>query len=114
MNTIQRIAKNTGVLLVSQIVSYILGFFFVIYTARYLGAEGFGILSFALAFTGIFGIFADLGLRQLTVRAVARDKSQAGASTASKLLKRHINVNLQCYQNANKKGFYNAFLYVNI
>ena len=48
------------------------------YTARYLGAEGFGILSFALAFSGIFGIFSDLGLRTLTVREVARDKSLAG------------------------------------
>ena len=57
MNTIQRIAKNTGVLLFAQIASYILGFFFVMYTARYLGAEGFGILSFALAFTGIFSVF---------------------------------------------------------
>ncbi|PXF61270.1 MAG: flippase [Candidatus Methanogaster sp.] len=78
MNTVQRIAKNTGVLLASQVVSYALGFFFIMYTARYLGAAGFGVLSFALAFTGIFGVFADLGLRQLTVREVARDKSLAG------------------------------------
>ena len=77
MNTVQRIAKNTGVLLVSQIASYILGFFFVMYTARYLGAGGFGILSFALAFTGIFGVFSDLGLSTLTVREVARDKTLA-------------------------------------
>ena len=47
------------------------------YTARYLGAEGFGILSFALAFTGIFGVFTNLGLSTLTVREVARDKSLA-------------------------------------
>ena len=77
MNTVQRIAKNTGVLLISQIASYIIGFFFIVYTARYLGAEGFGILSFALAFTGIFGVFSDLGLSTLTVREVARDKSLA-------------------------------------
>lgn len=77
MNTVQRIAKNTGVLLVSRIASYTLGFFFIMYTARYLGAEGFGILSFALAFTGIFGVFSDLGLSTLTVREVARDKSLA-------------------------------------
>jgi len=77
MNTIQRIAKNTGVLLISQIASYILGFFYIMYTARYLGAEGFGILSFALAFTGIFGVFSDLGLQQLTIREVARDRSLA-------------------------------------
>jgi hypothetical protein len=34
MNTVQRIAKNTGVLLASQIASYILGFFFIIQTLR--------------------------------------------------------------------------------
>jgi len=77
MNTIQRIAKNTSVLLVSQILSYIIAFFFNMYTARYLGAEGFGILSFAIAFTAIFGVFSDLGLNTLTVREVARDKSLA-------------------------------------
>ena len=75
MNTVQRIAKNTGVLFLSTLVGKILGFFFIMYTARYLGAEGFGILSFALAFTGIFGVFSDLGLGTLIVREVARDKS---------------------------------------
>jgi O-antigen/teichoic acid export membrane protein len=30
--------------------------------------------SFAFAFTGIFGVFSDLGLGTLTVREVARDK----------------------------------------
>ena len=44
MNTVQRIAKNTGVLLVSQIAIYILGFLFVMYTARYLGVGGFDVL----------------------------------------------------------------------
>jgi len=54
MNTVQRIAKNTGVLLVSRIASYIIGFFFVMYKMLRC--------SFALAFTGIFGVFADLAL----------------------------------------------------
>lgn len=77
MNTVQRIAKNTSVLLIGQVLSYLLAFFYMMYTARYLGAAGFGILSFALAFTAIFGVFADLGLQPLTVREVARDKSLA-------------------------------------
>ena len=77
MNTVQRIAKNTAVLLAATIISKVLGFFYVMYTARYLGAEGFGILSFALAFTGIFGVFSDLGLGSLTIREVARDESLA-------------------------------------
>lgn len=78
MNTVQRIAKNTIVLFIANIISKIISFFYVMYTARYLGAEGFGILSFALAFTAIFGVFTDLGLSPLTVREVARDKSLAG------------------------------------
>lgn len=78
MNTVRRIAKNTLVLLIAQIVSMGLGFFYIMYTARYLGAEGFGVLSFALAFTGMFGIFSDMGLSQLVVREVARDKTLAG------------------------------------
>lgn len=75
MNTIQRIAKNIGVLFGAQVIGYILAFLYTIYIARFLGADGFGILSFALSFTAILGIFADLGLSTLVVRELARDKS---------------------------------------
>ena len=78
MSKARKIAKNTVFLFISQIISYILAFFYMIYIARYLGADGFGILSFALAFTGIFSILADLGLNTLTVREIARDKSLTG------------------------------------
>lgn len=77
MSTVQRIARNTTVLLVAQVASYLLSFFYMMYIARYLGAAGFGILSFALAFTGIFAVFGDLGLQPLTTREVARNKSLA-------------------------------------
>jgi O-antigen/teichoic acid export membrane protein len=77
MNTAQRIAKNTIVLLVAQIISMTFGFFSTMYMAHYLGAEGFGILSFALAFTSILGLFSDLGLSSLTIREVARNKALA-------------------------------------
>lgn len=75
MNPIQKIAKNTSVLFASQVFSYVIMLFYLIYAARYLGAENYGILSFALAFTGIFAILADLGLSQYVVREVSRDKS---------------------------------------
>ena len=77
MSTIQRIAKNTTVLMIAQVAGYLLAFFSMMYIARYLGAAGFGILSFALALTGIFAVFGDLGLQPLTVREVAGDKSLA-------------------------------------
>ncbi|MGZ7118670.1 MAG: flippase [Methanobacterium sp.] len=75
MNTTQKIFKNTGVLFLSQIFTFALAFFYTMYSARYLGAEGFGLISFALAFAGIIQIVTDMGLNTLLVREVARDKS---------------------------------------
>ena len=75
MNTVQRIVKNTGVLFATKVATFLLSLFYTVYLARYLGAGGFGIWSFALAFTGLFGVFSDIGLYQLTIREIARDKS---------------------------------------
>ncbi|EKF86488.1 flippase [Methanobacterium formicicum] len=77
MNTTQKIAKNTSLLLISQVLSFLLAFFYTLNYANYLGAAGFGIISAALALAGILTIFTDLGLTTLTVREVARDKSLA-------------------------------------
>ena len=77
MSNVRRIARNTTVLLLSNIASFVIGFFFTMYVARYLGAEGFGILSFALAFTAMFGVFTDIGVQGLMIREIARDKSLA-------------------------------------
>jgi O-antigen/teichoic acid export membrane protein len=90
MNTAQKIVKNTTVLLISQVLSFLLAFFYTIYYANYLGAAGFGILSAAIALAGILTIFTDLGLSALTVREVARDKALAskymGNTTIIKLI----------------------------
>ncbi len=83
MSTVQRIARNTSLLLVSQIISYLLSFFAVAYIARYLGAAGYGIISFAFAFATLFSVLADLGLQYLVVREVARDKSLASKYLAN-------------------------------
>lgn len=63
--------------MISNVVSRMFLFFFIMYTARYLGAENFGVLSFAIAFTGIFGVFCDIGMNTLTTREVARNESLA-------------------------------------
>lgn len=77
MSIIQKIIKNTFLLLISQIVSIGFGFVFTMITARYLGTGGFGLLSFALAFNGILGVISDLGLSSLTTRNVSRDNELA-------------------------------------
>ncbi len=83
MSRVRKIAKNTSMLFVSQIITYVMGFFITMYSARYLGAEGFGIISLALAITGILVVFTDLGLGTLTVREVARDKSLVDKYTSN-------------------------------
>jgi len=77
MNAIKRVAKNMGALSFAILASKLLSFFFVMYIARYLGSEGFGVLSFAIAFTGVLGIFSDIGLGALTTREVARENKLA-------------------------------------
>lgn len=74
MNTVQRIAKNAGILGISQVITSILGFFLLIYLARYLGEVGFGKYSFALSFTVLFVVFSDIGISNLIVREIARNK----------------------------------------
>lgn len=76
MSTVRTLVKNTGVLFLSQLISYVLAFFYTLYSARYLGTTNFGIISFATAISGLFAIFTDLGLSTLTIREVARDKDR--------------------------------------
>jgi len=78
LNIVRAIAKNTLVLMVGRIITIGLTYFYTIYTARYLGAQGFGILSFAIAFTGIICLLADLGLSVLTTREISRNNLLAG------------------------------------
>ncbi|UXM85421.1 flippase [Methanococcus aeolicus] len=75
MSTIKTIAKNTTILYMSEILSRFLGFVYVMYMARYLGAEGYGIISFAMAFTGIFAVFMDFGINQMSIRDISRDRT---------------------------------------
>lgn len=77
MNTVKRIAKNTLVLTVADIFSKMLSLILLAYIARFLGDVGFGKYSFALSFTALFAVLADMGLSTLTIREVARDKNKA-------------------------------------
>ena len=78
MTIFKRTAKNAGILFASNAIAKLLNFFYTVSMARYLGAEFFGILSFAMAFALIFGVFADLGLQTLSVREIARNKTLTG------------------------------------
>lgn len=74
MDTFQRIIKNVGMLFFSQVLNSVLGFILLIFIARNLGEVEFGKYSFALSFTGLFVIFADIGINDFIIRKIARNK----------------------------------------
>ena len=63
-----RYFKNTGWMIAEQFLRIIAGLFVGIWVARYLGPEQFGLFSYVLAFTAIFGGIAKLGLDGILLR----------------------------------------------
>ncbi len=75
MNQIKSIFKNTGWLSVSQVITSICAFLWTIIIARYLGVSDYGIVSFAISFTGLLGIVMDLGISTYITREIAKHKN---------------------------------------
>lgn len=63
-----RYFKNTSWMMGEQFLRIIAGLFVGFWVARYLGPEQFGVFSYVLAFTAIFGGIAKLGLDGILVR----------------------------------------------
>lgn len=77
MSTVQRIAKNAITLYAAWIVGVILSLVLTVFVARILGDVIYGKYTFALVFTGFFGVLTNLGTDVVLIREVARDKSKA-------------------------------------
>lgn len=85
---LQRIVANMGWLTLERLLHISVGVVLGIWLARYLGPEMFGVLSFALAFVGLFRPIANLGLRQIVVRElVVTPEGQAQILAASAALR---------------------------
>lgn len=68
-----RVARNTSLLVIVEIIGKIFGIALTLAIARKLGATNFGILAFASSFAFIFGILVHFGFDKLILREVARD-----------------------------------------
>lgn len=67
---------NTGWLFFERIVGMALSFFVGVYVARYLGPANFGLFSYAASFVGLFVVIATLGLDNILVRDLVKDKKK--------------------------------------
>ena len=75
----RRYFANTGWMFFGQMFSLLVSFFIGAWLARYLGPENYGVLNYVLAFVGLFGLLASLGIdgilnRELVKYPENRDK----------------------------------------
>ena len=77
MNTVRRIAKNSGASFLTQISTPASSFILVYFIARFLGVSGLGRYTSALSVLFIFQAVASLGFQHLITREVAQDRSKA-------------------------------------
>jgi O-antigen/teichoic acid export membrane protein len=68
------IAKNTGVILFGNSVTSLIDFIVIVYLARFLGTEGFGLYSFIFTYVTFFQILGNLGTQRIVIRELVRKK----------------------------------------
>lgn len=73
----QTVAKNAIWLSAGTIGSRIIKALIIIYAARILGAEDYGIFSYALSLAALFSIFADAGTTAVVTREISKSPEEA-------------------------------------
>ena len=83
----KRYFANTGWMFSGQMFSLLISFFIGAWLARYLGPENYGVLSYAVAFVGLFGFIASLGVDGILNRELVKypEKRDELMGTAFKL-----------------------------
>jgi len=72
----QTVFKNTFWITFAQCTTKLLKLILLIYVARVLGATEYGKFSFALALTGFFILFVDLGIPRITTREFSKEREK--------------------------------------
>jgi O-antigen/teichoic acid export membrane protein len=76
MKQSQRIVKNALSGVSAELLGGGVSLLTLLIVARSVGVEGFGILSFVLAFSGLFQLVADFGLSNILVREISTHREQ--------------------------------------
>jgi O-antigen/teichoic acid export membrane protein len=78
-HTAQRVAKNTTVVFLGQVISLFANLAVTVLLARYLGKAGFGLFSYAIVLVSFSALVADFGMKPILVREIARKPERAEA-----------------------------------
>jgi PST family polysaccharide transporter len=69
---LQKVIKNIAWLLFDKGIKMGMGFFVGAWVVRYLGTERFGMMTYAISFTAIFGAAATLGMERIIIAELVR------------------------------------------
>lgn len=93
VNTSQIVVKNAFWMMMGEVVMRLLKMALIVYAARKLGANGWGIFSYAISISSLFMIFADIGISSLITReASKKDANYKKFVSASVFLKGAISL----------------------
>jgi len=81
--SLQKIAKGTGIIFVGTIIAMLLGFIGTVIIVRYLTTTEYGLFSLALTVTGILAGLSNLGLGEGATRYIAYFKGQQDSKKIS-------------------------------
>ncbi|MGC9611153.1 MAG: flippase, partial [Minisyncoccia bacterium] len=79
----QTVIKNTIWLTGGTVISRLLRAVMIIYAARILGTEGYGVFSYALSLAAFFTIFSDIGLSGLLTRELVKNPEKVKSYIAT-------------------------------
>ena len=71
----KKVIGNTGWLIFDRVLRMAVGIYVIIWVARYLGPEQFGLLNYAFALTAIISLLSTLGLEQIIIRDLVKESS---------------------------------------
>jgi O-antigen/teichoic acid export membrane protein len=92
--TRQTVAKNTFWLTAGTVGSRLVKAILIIYAARVLGAEGYGVFSYTLSLAGFFTIFSDFGLSALLTREAIKKPEKISSYLATTFVIKTVTVAL--------------------
>lgn len=85
-----KILDNIGWLFFDKVLRMGVGLLVGVWVARYLGPENFGLMNYAMAFTGLFGAIATLGLQGIVIRDIVNSPKNANAILGTAFILRFL------------------------
>jgi polysaccharide transporter, PST family len=84
----KKMAKNTGWLLADKILRVAVGIFVIVWVARYLGPQQYGLLNYAIAMVSLLYPLATLGLDNIVIRDLVNLRDQRNVTLGSAFILR--------------------------